>query len=117
MDPSRPARSIFTLEEARALLPTVRRLTAEAVHEAAAVTARLRKASDRDPAREPLAQALQRIVDDWAARVRELGTEVKGLWLVDFDNGDGYYCWRYPEETIAYYHSYTEGFAGRMSIQ
>jgi len=25
------------------------------------------------------------------------GLEVKGLWLVDFDNGSGYYCWRYPK--------------------
>jgi hypothetical protein len=41
---------------------------------------------------------------------------VKGLWLVDFDNGSGYYCWRYPELRLEYYHSYDGGFGSRMRI-
>ena len=45
-----------------------------------------------------------------------LGIVVKGLWLVDFDNGEGYYCWKYPEPAIRHYHGYDEGFAGRMKI-
>ena len=52
------------------------------------------------------------IVNGWADAVRALGVEVKGLWLVDFDNGEGYYCWRYPEDTIGHYHGYEDGFAG-----
>jgi hypothetical protein len=35
---------------------------------------------------------------------------------VDFDNGDGYYCWCYPEHSITHYHGYSDGFAGRMKI-
>ena len=42
----------------------------------------------------------------WAAELRDIDLEVKGLWLVDFDNGEGYYCWRYPEETVGHYHTY-----------
>ena len=42
-----------------------------------------------------------------------LGADVKGLWLVDFDTGAGYYCWKWPEEELAYFHGYEEGFAGR----
>ena len=41
---------------------------------------------------------------------------VKGLWLVDWDCGDGYYCWRYPEASIAHFHGYDDGFNGRMPI-
>jgi hypothetical protein len=48
--------------------------------------------------------------------VRALGVEVKGPWLVDFDNGHGYYCWQYPEASVAHYHDYDTGFAGRMKI-
>ena len=44
-------------------------------------------------------RTLRDIVEAWAEAVRALGLEVKGLWLVDFDNGEGYYCWKYPEDT------------------
>ena len=53
----------------------------------------------------------------WAEAMMQLGLEVKGLWLVDFDNGSGYYCWRYPEAGLLFYHSHEEGFRGRMRIQ
>jgi hypothetical protein len=57
------------------------------------------------------------IVNDWAGRVRALGVEVKGIWLVDFDNGSGYYCWQWPETALQFFHTHEEGFAGRMRIQ
>ncbi len=108
--------AIFSLQEAQALLPTVKDLTAEAVRRTETLGVRLRELAERDPAHAETAAALQDVVDEWAGRVRALGVEVKGLWLVDFDNGHGYYCWRYPEETIAHYHDYDAGFAGRMKI-
>ena len=37
-----------------------------------------------------------------------LGIDVKGLWLIDFDNGSGYYCWHYPEEGLQFFHTYEE---------
>ena len=40
-----------------------------------------------------------------------------GLGLIDFDNGSGYYCWRWPETDLAYFHGYEEGFGGRIRIQ
>jgi hypothetical protein len=47
----------------------------------------------------------------------ELGVLVKGMWLVDFDSGDGiYYCWQHPEPTIEYFHDYGSGFAGRRPL-
>ena len=53
----------------------------------------------------------------WARALVARGLEVKGLWLVDFDNGSGYYCWRHPEAVLQFFHSYEEGFGGRMRIQ
>src|SRR5215212_804799 len=108
---------IFSLVEARALLPKVRQLTAEAVIRAEAIAEELQRVPQEDPAHQQLSAALNEIVNGWADTIRTLGVEVKGLWLVDFDNGEGYYCWKYPEDTVAHYHGYEDGFAGRMSIQ
>ena len=110
-------RPIFSLDEARALLPQVKLLTADAVIRAEAILSELQQLSEADPVREQLATALRDIVDNWAVALRSLGLEAKGLWLVDFDNGEGYYCWRYPEPVISHYHGYEDGFGGRIPIQ
>ena len=83
---------------------------------AEAITAELQQLSDAEPGHAQIREALREIVYTWAAAVRGLGLETKGLWLVDFDNGDGYYCWRYPEPVISHYHGYDDGFAGRIPI-
>lgn len=110
-DPSE--KRTFSYEEAVALLPEIRRLTEEASREFEAVCAPAPGASGRDAAQAKLDQ----VVTDWARSMMERGLEVKGLWLVDFDNGSGYYCWHYPEPALQYYHSYEGGYRGRMRIQ
>jgi hypothetical protein len=111
------SRPIFSLAQARELLPQVKLLTADAVVRAEAVSAELQRLPEADPAHAQLSAALREIVDNWADAVRAMGLEAKGLWLVDFDNGEGYYCWKYPEPVISHYHGYEDGFAGRMPIQ
>ena len=107
---------IFTLAEAEQLLGAVRAVTEEAVGEAEQISEDLDRLSSQDPARSERLQAFETVVQDWTARMEALGIVVKGLWLVDFDNGEGYYCWKYPEPAIRHYHGYDEGFAGRMKI-
>jgi hypothetical protein len=109
-------RPIFSLQEARDLLPQVKHLTADAVRRAESLASELEQTGEADPARAHLSDALRDVVNGWADEIRGLGVEVKGLWLVDFDNGEGYYCWRYPEETVCHYHGYEDGFAGRIPI-
>ena len=106
----------FTLKDAQLLLPSVRARTADAVAQARAVAERLDRLPNGHPDRERLLLALDRVIGDWTSAIQELGAEVKGLWLVDFDTGEGYYCWRYPEAAVQHYHGYDEGFAGRMKI-
>ena len=116
MAPGRVGRRFFSLREARELLPTVKRLTAEAVREAEALVSRLQRIDEANPEHARLNAELEAIVAAWTNTMRELNLEVKGLWLVDFDNGEGYYCWCYPEDAIRHFHGYQEGFAGRMPI-
>jgi hypothetical protein len=106
----------FTLDEANALLPAVRRLTADAVRDAESLAKQMQKVRPDTEDYARLDESLNDRIVRWAADVEALGAEVKGLWLVDFDNGDGYYCWRHPELHVSHYHGYTEGFAGRMKI-
>ena len=115
MVPGPPPARRFTLDEARALLPVVRQLTDTAVREAGDITDRLDASADAGE-RAHLEAALNGIVSKWVDEVAALGALVKGLWLVDFDNGDGYYCWRHPEPDVTHFHGYDEGFAGRMKI-
>lgn len=63
------------------------------------------------------AEAVQEALSAWVREMEALGVEVKGPWLVDFDCGSGYYCWRWPEAELAYFHGYDEGFEGRVRIQ
>jgi regulator of sirC expression with transglutaminase-like and TPR domain len=104
VEQEKPARRIFTLEEARALLPRVRELTSEAVTRFGSLPGAL-----EDERRA--------IVEGWVSELESLGCEIKGLWLVDFDSGGGYYCWKYPEPALDHFHGYEEGFSGRLALQ
>lgn len=94
---------IFSYEQAIALLPEVARLTSAAVE-------RIDELETEEPA------DYERVVTEWAESILGLGLEVKGLWLVDFDSGSGYYCWQHPEPALEYFHGYEEGFGGRVKL-
>lgn len=99
---------IFTYAEASALLPELRRLTEQAYERVEMLSA--------SPTSQTQAE-VEAVIDGWARELFSRGVEVKGLWLLDFDNGSGYYCWRYPETGLMYFHSYEDGFSGRVPIQ
>lgn len=91
----------FTLQQAKSLLPVVKKITKEA----ALQTEQLKTDEERS-----------QVVERWAQKIVKLGCEPKGLWLVDFDNGSGYYCWHFPEEDVDFFHNYEGGFTGRTPI-
>lgn len=106
---------VFTLEEAREVFPIVRRLTKTAFDRVMSLTTQLSYAHGENDGVQ-LETEIRETFQDWQAKIQKLGGEAKGLWLVDFDSGDGYYCWHYPEPEIGYYHGYLEGFQGRMKL-
>src|SRR5688500_15111891 len=111
-----PGGRVFTYEEALAIFPEVRALTEDAIHQAEALFARVQTPREVEWRKGELEGAYQAIVDRWAEAVTALGCEVKGLWLVDWDSGAGYFCWKHPEESLSHFHGYEEGFAGRVPV-
>ena len=99
-------KKLFSYEDACALLPEVQRLTESAYAEVEALGEEVDDTNDD----------FRRIVTEWAEQVLALGIEVKGLWLVDFDSGSGYYCWHHPEPSLQFFHGYEEGFGGRVQL-
>ncbi len=108
----------FTLNEAKSLLPIIYRLTESAHKDVKSLMNRLEALRGKNPSIEKdLENQINLLVEKWQQKVSRLGVLPKGLWLADFDNGNGYYCWKYPENSIGFFHGYNDGFSGRKRIE
>lgn len=111
------AKRVFTLGEANDLLPLIYHLTEESYSESKIVLNQIKAFQQYQPKRAAeLEIKMQQIVEKWQSKVERLGVQAQGLWIADFDNGTGYFCWKYPETKISFYHGYKDGFSGRMLI-
>ncbi len=116
MNARNPNRRTFSYEDALNTFPQVRDLTTAAIRQIEAMLNRVQSRDELEARKEELQSAYERIVQAWVEEVSSVGCEVKGLWLVDWDCGDGYYCWRFPEDSISHYHGYEEGFDDRVPV-
>lgn len=109
---------IFTLASAQDLLQRlIYRLTEESSREVKYWVSCLDALPDKKSARSlEIQTSINDIIGRWQNKIERLGARPKGLWLVDFDKGDGYYCWKFPETEICYFHGYQDGFTGRKII-
>ena len=123
-------RRLFTVEEANALLPTLRGLLGD-------LALRRDALRERAPHLEPILQAATSNGGGRAgskygveayrlylaiARIRELGVILKDLdmGLLDFPHERNgrvvFLCWHPPEDRIEYWHDIEAGYAGRQPI-
>jgi len=107
---------VFTLGEAEELFPLVRSITESAWQELEPIRQKLENMSPVNPRIHVAEREYEAIVKRWMAKMNRLGLVVKGLWLVDFDTGDGYLCWKFPELRLGHYHAYHEGFSHRRPL-
>lgn len=108
----------FTLDQAQEMLPLIYRITEDSAKQVkylmACVTA---LGSEKSVRALELQDQANLVIDKWQHKIERLGARPKGLWLADFDNGDGYYCWKFPEVKILYKHGYQDGFTGRILLE
>jgi hypothetical protein len=110
-------KQIFNLNEAQNLLPIIYRITDVAQKEVKLLANRVEAIKKTNIVRaSEIETEINFIIEKWQDKVEKLGAKPKGLWLADFDKGDGYYCWKFPETQIAFWHGYNDGFSGRLSV-
>ena len=107
---------IWTYKEAKEIFPIIKKITQEYYDWANELSREIKEKIMPENKMEELEDELENTLNDWAIKMSEFGIEVKGLWLVDFDNGNGYYCWKVGEDDLLYEHSYEAGFVGRKLI-
>jgi len=110
-------RHVFTLAEAQELLPVVFKITKNYSMKVDALIERLESLGGHN---EGLVASLEnqvnQLIQEWQTKVQKLGAFPKGLWIADFDAGDGYYCWKYPERGIEFWHNYNDGYSKRKHV-
>lgn len=120
----------FTLDEARDLLPALRRAF-KAIHRLRqhvekhdAQVGRSLQATGGDVGGEPVAALLRNLVEInvHIARLNRLGLVIKDLdrGLVDFphlrEGREVFLCWELDEEDIEFWHDLDAGYAGRERL-
>ncbi len=126
---------VFSLREAREILPVIQKITEETslkvedlltklqtkLQKSENSDRNLQKSLEQDLAQHSLQkteieQKIDQAVDAWRTKISKLGAKPNGIWVADFDSGDGYFCWKYPEPRLIYWHGYKEGFSNRIRI-
>jgi hypothetical protein len=118
-------RQVFSLEEAQEVLPVIFRITKASSQKVNALIERLESLNSshggsHGAANEELTNSIEgqvnTLIQDWQNKIQKLGALPKGLWIADFDAGDGYFCWKFPERSIEFWHRYSDGFSKRMHV-
>lgn len=108
---------IFSRLDAREMLPLILRITEQSSQDVNLLVNRLEAfRGHQSEMASQIEQEINQVVTKWQVKVEKLGAIPKGMWLIDFDNGHGYFCWKYPESDILFQHGYQDGFTGRIMV-
>mgnify|MGYP000674029045 FL=1 len=109
---------VFTLSEARALMPLIVKITTAAHKKLEPLRSQLQTSiTVNDNSAGTVESAYRKVVQDWIDKLQRLGVTASNLWVVHFDTGDGHLCWRFPELRLANFHLYEDCEKGRRSVE
>lgn len=110
-------KKIFNLEQANEILPVILKLTKDSMTEVKNLMAQIEgNFFQNETHKIAIEKTISEHLSHWQMKIAKLGAKPKGLWIVDFDSGQGYYCWKYPEKTVSHWHGYEDGFSARRSL-
>lgn len=105
------------MAELNSALPLIYRITEESKKIVKSLQNSIKSIKDINKLKAAeLEEQVQTEIKTWETKMEKLGGHPKGVFLVDFDNGSGYFCWRFPEVSIKFHHGYQEGFTSRVEI-
>lgn len=107
---------VFDLAEARQRLPLVQKITQKHQNELAPLQVKLNRMLSNDPRRGMFEDQYEKIVRQWRTKIEQLGVVVVGLWVVEFDVGEGCLSWRHPELSLQYFRPHGTNFADRVRL-
>lgn len=108
---------LFTRETAQELLPLIYHITQTTQKEVRILASRMESIKGMSGLRaKEIEDEINALIDRWQQKLIKLGARPKGLWLADFDDGKGYFCWKFPETEITFWHGYNDGFSGRIPL-
>lgn len=107
---------VFNLYEAQAQMPLVKSITKKHQIELAPIQLRLNKMLSNDPRRSQLEVEYEAVVRRWRTKIEQLGAQVAGLWVVEFDTGEGSLCWRHPELSLSFFRAKGASFVERERL-
>ena len=123
----------FTVEQANATLPLVRRIVQDIVTQYRIWNEKLNeidlvaasgRAADAELANRLAseAQSIAREIESFRRELADLGIQIKdpGMGLIDFPSTMGtrpvFLCWRLGEADVSYWHEINAGYAGRQPL-
>lgn len=110
-------KKVFSYTDICQVLPVIIRITKSYSEKVNKLIQRLESMNHSDAVTLQLENEVNSLIAEWQNKVEKLGALTKGLWIADFDSGDGYFCWKFPEEQILYWHGYRDGFSGRRPVK
>ena len=109
---------VFTVQEVNSILPLVIKWTRNAKRQVDVLKYEFDQLDlSEEERRSHLLQQMDEIFSQWEQKLIRMGAKPSGTWVADFDFGEGYYCWKYPEPEILFWHGYEDGLSGRRSVR
>ena len=93
---------LFVLSEAERHLPLLLKVTAKHFKLHQPVNDRLQAMLCNDPRRPDLENEYQHVVNSWKQKIEMLGLTASGLWEAEFDMGECYLVWKYPQSRLSF---------------